>query len=113
MENFDGTRSVTRATVVAIAPALLFAAMIWHPYLPGRLPDHAAVAEAVADDTTRWGLVHLASALASVVLILAFIAIRGFLREAGDKAWSAIGLGLIVIGSGQASLSRPGAVAAS
>lgn len=99
MENFDRTRSVTRATVVAIAPALLCAALIWHPYLPGRLPDHAGVAEAVADDTTRWGLAHLAAALASAALILAFIAIRGFLREAGDKAWSAIGLGLIVIGS--------------
>jgi hypothetical protein len=99
MENFDRTRSVTRATVVAIAPALLAAALIWHPYLPGRLPDHVGVAEAVAHDSTRWGLAHLAAALASAAVILAFIAIRGFLRDAGDKAWSAIGLGLIVVGS--------------
>ena len=99
MESFDRTRSITRATVVAIAPALLTAALIWHPYLPGRLPDHAGVAEAVTVGPIRWGLAHLAVALASAALILAFIAIRGFLREAGDKAWSAIGLGLIVLGS--------------
>jgi hypothetical protein len=99
MENFDRTRSVARATLVAVAPVVLSAAMIWHPYLPGRLPDHSGVAEAVTDDTTRWGLAHLAAAVASAAVLLAFIAIRGFLREAGDKAWSAIGLGLIVIGS--------------
>ncbi|MFC7448618.1 hypothetical protein [Rhodococcus daqingensis] len=99
MADFDRTKSVTRATLVAIAPVVLFAAMIWHPYIAGRLPDHHAIAEAVTDDPTRWGLAHLAAAVAAAALILAFIAIRGVLREAGDKAWSAIGLGLIVIGS--------------
>lgn len=99
MGDFSKTRSASRAVIVAIAPVLLLAAMIWHPYLPGRLPDHGGVAQAVSNDTTRWGLAHLAAAAASGVLILAFIAIRGYLREAGDEAWSAIGLGFIVIGS--------------
>jgi hypothetical protein len=73
--------------------------MVSHPYLAGRLPDHAGVADAVADGTTRWALVHLAAAVASGALILAFIAIRGYLRERGDPALSAVGLGFIVMGS--------------
>ena len=88
-----------RAAVVAIAPIALLVAMLSHPYLPGRLPDHAAVAEAVADGTTRWALTHLAAAVASGALVLAFIAIRGYLRERGDPALSAVGLGFVVMGS--------------
>jgi hypothetical protein len=99
MGNFSKTKSTSRAVIVATAPVVLLAAMIWHPYLPRRLPDHAGVAEAITNGTTRWGLAHLAAAVASGVLILAFIAIRGYLREGGDEAWSAIGLGFIVVGS--------------
>ena len=99
MKSHSNAASDTRAAVVAIAPIALLVAMISHPYLPGRLPDHAAVAEAVAEGTTRWALAHLAAAVASGVLVLAFIAIRGHLREAGDKTLSAIGLGFIVMGS--------------
>jgi hypothetical protein len=99
MGDFSKTKSTSRAVIVATAPVLLLIAMLWHPYLPRRLPDASAVAEAVANDTTRWGLAHLAAVVASGVLILAFIAIRGYLREAGDEAWSAIGLAFIVIGS--------------
>jgi hypothetical protein len=97
--NVYKTRSATRAVIVAVAPVVLLVAMVWHPYLPDRLPDHDAVAQAVTNDTTRWGLAHLAAAVASGALILAFIAVRGYLREAGDEAWSAVGLGFIVIGS--------------
>jgi hypothetical protein len=99
MTTFSTRTSDTRAVVVAIAPVLLLVAMVWHPYLPGRLPDHAAVADAVADDPTRWALVHLTTALASGAIVLAFIAVRGYLREAGDQALSAVGLGFIVLGS--------------
>ena len=99
MTTLSTRTSDTRAVIVAIAPVLLLVAMVWHPYLPGRLPDHAAVADAVAADPTRWGLVHLATALASGAIVLAFIAIRGHLREAGDQALSAVGLAFIVLGS--------------
>lgn len=88
-----------RAAVIAAAPIALLVAMLSHPYLPGRLPDHAAVADAVADGTTRWALTHLAAAVASGALVLAFIAIRGYLRERGDHSLSAVGLGFIVMGS--------------
>ena len=99
MTTFSKTTSDTRAVIVAIAPVVLLVAMVWHPYLPGRLPNHAAVADAVADDPTRWALVHLMTALASGAIVLAFIAIRGHLREAGDQGLSAIGLGFVVVGS--------------
>jgi hypothetical protein len=52
-----------------------------HPYI-ATLPDEAAVAEAVAADTTYWGLVHLTAAVASGLLVLAFLTIRSYLREA-------------------------------
>jgi hypothetical protein len=75
------------------------AAFAWHPYLPGRLPNDAAIAAAVAADTTRWGLAHLAAGVGSGVLVLAFLAIRSYLREAGEDEWSPVGLPFIVIGS--------------
>ena len=88
-----------RAAVLAIAPIVLLVAMISHPYLPGRLPDHAGVAEAVADGTARWAFAHLATAVAAGAIVLAFIAIRGYLREKGDQGLSAAGLGFVVMGS--------------
>ncbi len=93
------SRSRYRATIVAIAPAALVAALVAHPFLFGRLPNDLAVAEAVTADTTRWGLVHLATAVASGLLIIAFLAIRSHLREAGEERYSALGVPFIVIGS--------------
>ena len=104
MTNVADTASTTtntvRAATVAVAPVLLTAALIWHPYIDGRLPNDPAIADAVVDvGAARWGLVHLAAAVASAVLILAFVAIRGYLREAGDPSRSAVGLAFIVLGS--------------
>jgi ethanolamine transporter EutH len=95
----ESTTSRLRAVVTALAPLALLAAFVWHPYIPGRLPNAPAVAEAVAEDPTRWGLAHLTAGVASGVVVLAFIAVRGFLRERGDDPWSALGLPFIVIGS--------------
>jgi hypothetical protein len=98
------TRSATtttglQAALLAVTPLLLLAPLVWHPYIPGRLPNNAAVADAVAADTTRWGLVHLASGVAFGFVVLAFIAVRGYLRAAGEERWSGFGLPFIVIGS--------------
>lgn len=92
-------RTRSRSAIVAIAPAALLAALVTHPFLPGRLPNDAAVAAAVAADTTRWGLVHLATGVASGLVILAFLAIRSYLRDAGEERFSAVGFPFIVIGS--------------
>lgn len=53
-----------RELLVAAGPVLLTAALLWHPPLPGRLPDSAGVADAASADITRWGLSHVAAALA-------------------------------------------------
>lgn len=76
--------SGARAITVAAGPVLLLGALLWHPPLPGRLPDNNAVAEAAAADVTRWGLSHLAAAVAAAAVAVAFIVIRSYLRERGD-----------------------------
>ena len=88
-----------RALLVAAGPVLLTVALLWHPPLPGRLPDSASVANAASADITRWGLSHVAAALASGAVAVAFVAVRGYLRERGDGSASAVGLGLVLIGS--------------
>jgi hypothetical protein len=88
-----------RALVVAAGPVLLTVALLWHPPLPGRLPDSAGVADAASADITRWGLSHVAAALAFGAVAVAFVAVRGYLRERGDGSASAVGLGLVLIGS--------------
>ncbi len=91
--------SRARAALVAIGPLALLGALLWHPPLPGRLPDSEAVAHAAAGDIPRWGLSHLAAAIASAAIALAFIAVRGHLRQRGDRSTSAVGLGFVVAGS--------------
>ena len=94
----QATRARFGAAIVALAPAVMLAGLFAHPYI-ATLPDEAAVAEAVAADTTYWGLVHLTAAVASGLLVLAFLAIRSYLREAGEERWSILALPFIVMGS--------------
>jgi len=92
------TRARLGAAIVALAPAVMLAGLFAHPYI-ATLPDEAGVAEAVAADTTYWGLVHLTAAVASGLLVLAFLALRSYLREAGEERWSILALPFIVVGS--------------
>jgi hypothetical protein len=48
------TRARCRAAIVAITPAVLLGAFAYHPYI-ANLTDKAAVAAALASDTTRIG----------------------------------------------------------
>jgi MFS family permease len=95
----DTGTTAWRIAALVIAPAVLLAALVAHPYLAGRLPSDDAVAEAVVAGTTRWGLVHLATSVASGLIILAFLALRSYLHEAGEDRHSARGLPFVVIGS--------------
>lgn len=99
MATVDTGRNRWRTTIVVVAPAVLLATLVTHPYLSGRLPNDAGVAEAVAGGTTRWGAVHLATSVASGLIILAFLAVRSYLREAGEERFSAFGVPFVVIGS--------------
>jgi hypothetical protein len=92
------TRARFGASIVALAPAVMLAGLFAHPYI-ATLPDEATIAEAVAADTTYWGLVHLTTAVGSGLLVLAFLAIRSYLREAGEERWSILALPFIVVGS--------------
>jgi hypothetical protein len=91
-------RARSRAAIVAIAPAVLLAASVYHPYIADPT-DPAAVAAALASDTTRWGLSHLTVGVGSGLAVLAFLAIRSYLREAGEEHWSILALPFIVMGS--------------
>lgn len=92
------TREGWRAGIVAIAPAVLLAGFVYHPYIGVGPPDEAAIAAAVVSDTTRWGLSHLTVGAASGLVVLAFLAIRSYLREVGEERWSALAVPFIVIG---------------
>ncbi len=99
MASTDSNRNQWRTVILVVAPVMLLAAFLTHPYLSGRLPNDAEVATAVSDGTTYWGLVHLATSVASSLIILAFFAVRSYLREAGEDRFSALGLPFVVIGS--------------
>jgi hypothetical protein len=92
------TRARFGASIVALAPAVILAGLFAHPYI-ATLPDEAAIAEAVAADKTWWGLVHLTAGVASGLMVLAFFALRSYLREAGEERWSILALPFIVVGS--------------
>ena len=87
-----------RAFGVALAPAVLCAALVAHPYLV-RLPDPAAVADAVEQSTTRWGIVHAFTTVGSLLIALAFLAIRADLRDAGEDRFSTWALPFVISGS--------------
>lgn len=89
-----------RAGVVAIAPVLLLAALSYHPYLPGRQPNIDALAAEVTADPTRWGVVHLATGVASAFLAVGILAIRNHLHKLGEDRWSAAALPFVLIAEG-------------
>jgi len=86
------------AAIVAIAPAVLLAGLVYHPYIPF-VPDPAAVAAAAASDTTRWGIAHLVVGVGSGFAVLAFLAVQSYLRAAGTEGLSDLTFPFIVIGS--------------
>lgn len=94
----ETTRTRYRAAITAIAPVMLAAGFLYHPFIPN-LADTAAVAAAATQDTFRWGLSHLMVGVGSGFIALAFLAIRSRLRDAGEERWSAAALPFVVMGS--------------
>lgn len=87
-----------RAAILAVAPTVLLLGFVYHPYV-ANATDEAVLAEAAASDTTRWGLSHLAIGVGYVLMALAFIALRSYLREADEERWSVWALPFAVMGS--------------
>lgn len=91
------TKARFRTTAVVIAPVVLLAGFVYHPYVANPT-DETALAAAIASDTTRWGLSHLAIGIGYGLAVLAFLAIRSYLREAGEERWSSLALPFSVMG---------------
>ena len=87
-----------RTVVVVVAPALLLLGFAYHPYVTIGT-DEAALASAASEDTTRWGLAHLAIGVGYALTALAFVALRSYLRDAREERWSLLGLPFAVLGS--------------
>ncbi|SNR59674.1 hypothetical protein SAMN06265360_111105 [Haloechinothrix alba] len=92
------TRARFGATALALAPAMMFAALVSHPFI-ARLPDATGVASAVEQGTTQWGVVHLLTAVGVILTALAFLAVRVWLRDAGEDRHSAWALPFVLAGS--------------
>jgi len=90
-----------RIAIILIAPAVVLLGHWSHPWIgdPGDTEFFNRLAEAVAADPVRWAVSHLGVAVGSGLLILAFMAVRGYLRDYGEERWSAFGLPFIVLGS--------------
>ncbi|MDN5857737.1 MAG: hypothetical protein L0H84_03865 [Pseudonocardia sp.] len=86
------------AVGVALAPSLLLYVVLAHPFI-ARIPDADAVAHGVHAGPTWWGIVHLLTTVASALVALAFLAIRAFLRDAGEERFSAWALPFVIVGS--------------
>ena len=96
----DGHRTTDwRTAALLTAPTVLVGALVTHPYIEGRLPNDDAVAAEVAAGTMLWGAVHLATAVASALIILAFLAVRSYLHHAGEDRLSPVGLPFVTVGS--------------
>jgi hypothetical protein len=80
------------------AEALLLVGFFYHPYISPPT-DPEAIAAAAASDTMRWGLAHLAISVGYGLVVLAFLAIGSYLREAGEELWSILAPPFIVMGS--------------
>jgi hypothetical protein len=75
---------------------LLFG-LVSHPYVANGT-DESALAEAASSATTRWGVSHLAIGVGYALTALAFIALRSYLRDAGEERWSVLALPFAVLG---------------
>jgi hypothetical protein len=95
------TIALFRASILVVAPVVLLAGGIYHPWLgnPGDAGFLARLTTAVAGDPVRWAVAHLMVAVGSGLLALAFLALRSYLREAGEGFWSLLAVPFVVMGS--------------
>lgn len=92
------TRARYGAVGVALAPSVMLVVFVAHPFI-ARLPDAAAIADAIEADPTWWGAVHLLTSVGSGLVALAFLAIRARLRDADEERFSAWALPFVISGS--------------
>jgi len=86
-----------RAAVITGAPLAMLASFLYHPFI-AVLTNSRAVADAAMADTLRWGFAHVSVAVASCLMILAFIAVRAFFHDAGEDRYSTRALPWLAFG---------------
>lgn len=92
------TRARWGAAVVALAPLAVAAGLFAHPFIA--VPtDESAFADALASAPTRWAWAHLIFGVGAALLAVAFVAIRSYLRHAGENNWSRWAWPFAVLGS--------------
>lgn len=91
-------RRTAAAATVAVAPVTLLAAIVYHPFITDLRHKHD-VAAALSAGATRWSVAHVATAVASALVALAFLAVAATLRQCGEWRWSARGVPFVVVGS--------------
>ncbi|MGH7677689.1 MAG: hypothetical protein ACRENU_04425 [Gemmatimonadaceae bacterium] len=94
----EQTVARARVSILIAAPLILLAAFVYHPHIV-LLPDAEAVAHAVQMDHQRWAIAHFGVGLGAALMSLAYVALRGYLRDIGENRWSAIALPFLVLGS--------------
>ena len=70
------------ATALVLQPLVLLAAQTLHPAVE---QDARSYADAVAEDPTRWALVHVLAVVAGLLFVPAAIGIASFARERGRR----------------------------
>lgn len=91
----DSTVARARGAITVIAPLTLLAAFAYHPHIMF-LPSPDAVSHAVQADTNRWAIAHWGLGMASGLMALAFLAVRGWLSDAGENRLSAMALPFLI-----------------
>ena len=94
----ERTRTWAGAAVLFIAPAVLLAGILAHPFVRD-YTDTSVVAEAVSVAPGQWAVSHLTLAIGLGLVSLAVLAIRHEFRSAGEQRWSAIGVPLLIVGA--------------
>ena len=92
----DSTVARSRAAIMTIAPLVMLAAFVYHPQII-LLPNAHAVAHAVQADTVRWAIAHWGVGIGAALMGVAFLAIGGYLRDAGENRWSTIAVPFLVL----------------
>ena len=94
----NSAQAKLRAVAVFVFPVIGLVGLLYQPYV-NDLTDPAAVGAAVAAGPTRWLWSQTLQAAALVAAILAVVAIRIYLRDAGEDRWSFPAVPFVTIGA--------------
>jgi hypothetical protein len=97
----DEATAYSRAAILIIAPVVMLVGFLYHPHIGNPMAAEflPLLAAAVVASPARWAVAHLLVAVGSGLMVLAFLAVRGRLREEGEDRWSRPALPFVVMGS--------------